>query len=77
MEVNALQRKCGGNDGGGRGKTTISNCGTLGHDRNNVWLLAAVPLGRWVHHRLGEGPLTRALAVGLLIVSVRTAFVAI
>lgn len=42
-----------------------------------IGVIAAVPLGRWVHHRLGEGPLTRALAVGLLIVSVRTAFVAI
>jgi uncharacterized protein len=42
------------------------------------WLGAGVLLGNpgglWLNQRLGEGPLTRALAVGLLIISLRTAW---
>lgn len=37
-------------------------------------MLAANPAGQRLHRRLGEGPLTRLLAAGLLVVSVRTAW---
>ncbi|MCC6236004.1 MAG: sulfite exporter TauE/SafE family protein [Dehalococcoidia bacterium] len=32
------------------------------------------PVGQWVGRRLGEGPLTRALAAGLVLISLRTAW---
>lgn len=36
--------------------------------------IAAAPLGRALRRRLGEGPLTRALAFGLIFIAVRTAW---
>ncbi len=39
-------------------------------------VIISVPLGRVIHARLGEGRLTRMLAAGLILVSVRTAFFA-
>lgn len=42
-----------------------------------IGVVASIPLARLVHDRLGEGPLTRALAAGLLIVGIRTAFLAL
>lgn len=39
-------------------------------------VIASVPLGRRLNRKLGEGPLTRILALGLLLVSVRTALIA-
>lgn len=41
-----------------------------------VGVLVSVPLGRRINRRLGEGPLSRLLAAGLLIVAARTAFLA-
>jgi hypothetical protein len=37
-------------------------------------VLLGNPGGLWLNHRLGEGPLTRALAAGLLLISLRTAW---
>lgn len=37
-------------------------------------MLASNPLGQRVHRRLGEGPLTRLLAAGILVIAVRTAW---
>ena len=46
--------------------------------RDVVWLVAGVvlanPIGQRLNRRLGEGALTRALAAGLLIASLRTAW---
>lgn len=46
--------------------------------RDVPWLGIGVvvgnPAGQWLNRRLGEGPLTRALAAGLLLISVRTAW---
>ena len=46
--------------------------------RDVVWLVAGVvianPVGQRLNRRLGEGTLTRALAAGLLLVSLRTAW---
>jgi uncharacterized membrane protein YfcA len=49
--------------------------------RDVPWLGAGVLLGNpgglWLNRRLGEGLLTRALAIGLLVISVRTAWSAL
>jgi uncharacterized membrane protein YfcA len=46
--------------------------------RDVPWLGLGVvlgnPAGQWAGRRLGEGPLTRALAAGLLLISLRTAW---
>lgn len=46
--------------------------------RDVPWLGLGVvvgnPAGQWLNRRLGEGPLTRALAAGLLLISLRTAW---
>ena len=46
--------------------------------RDVVWLVVGVvlanPVGQRLNHRLGEGALTRALAAGLLIISLRIAW---
>lgn len=46
--------------------------------RDVPWLgagaLLGSPGGLWLNQRVGEGPLTRALALGLLVISVRTAW---
>ena len=42
-----------------------------------IGVIISVPLGRVIHFRLGEGRLTRMLAAGLIIVSVRTALFAL
>ncbi len=39
-----------------------------------IGVLLGNPAGLWLNQRLGEGPLTRALAAGLLLISVRTAW---
>ena len=39
-------------------------------------VIASVPVGRRLNRKLGKGPLTRILALGLLLVSVRTAPIA-
>ena len=39
-------------------------------------VIASVPIARWVHVRLGEGLLTRALAAGIFLVGVQTAALA-
>jgi uncharacterized membrane protein YfcA len=39
-----------------------------------IGVLLGNPVGLWLNHRLGEGPLTRALATGLLLISARTAW---
>ena len=39
-------------------------------------MVTATPLGRRLYRRFGEGPLTRALAAGLIIVALRTALFA-
>ncbi len=39
-----------------------------------VGIVAGNPVGQWLNRRLGEGPLTRALAAGLLLISLRTAW---
>lgn len=41
-----------------------------------IGVLAATPIGRRANRRLGEGPLTRFLAAGLIVVSLRTALIA-
>lgn len=42
-----------------------------------IGVVAATPLGRWLNRRLGEGLLTRALAVGLIAIGLRTALIAL
>ncbi len=39
-------------------------------------MIAAVPVARRLHDRLGEGPLTRALAAGIFLVGLQTALLA-
>lgn len=39
-------------------------------------VIASVPIARWLHDRLGEGPLMRALAAGIFLVGVQTALLA-
>lgn len=39
-------------------------------------VIVSVPIARWVHDRLGEGLLTRALAAGIFLVGVQTAALA-
>ena len=39
-------------------------------------VIASVPIARWLHDRLGEGLLTRALAAGIFLVGVQTALLA-
>ncbi len=39
-----------------------------------VGAVAGNPVGQWVGRRLGEGPLTRALAAGLVLIGLRTAW---
>ena len=41
-----------------------------------VGVIASVPIARWLHDRLGEGLLTRALAAGIFLVGVQTALLA-
>lgn len=53
--------------------------GHVGEPMRDVpWLGVGVvlgnPAGQWLNRRLGEGALTRALAAGLLLISVRTAW---
>lgn len=53
--------------------------GHVGPPMHDVpWLglgaIAGNPAGQWLNHRLGEGPLTRALAIGLSVISMRTAW---
>lgn len=42
-----------------------------------IGVLISVPIGRRINRRLGEGPLSRLLAAGLLVVAARTAFLAL
>jgi uncharacterized membrane protein YfcA len=39
-----------------------------------IGVVAGNPAGQWLNRRLGEGPLTRALAAGLLLIGLRTAW---